>query len=640
MELWADGAHRLHDRVRFTRAGDGLVAAEAQSLSEADDRLFPPRPILAVSTAVFRDGRALIARRAKAPWRGAFSLPGGVVEIGETLVAAAARELAEEVGVEAEIVGFVRHVEPIHREGERVRAHFVIAVFAARWRRGEPAPQRRGRRDRLGRSPRSRRPADDAGTARHSRCAAGLVAMSARALALMLALAQGAPAAKPPPTPPTPSPSPKPRRGAALRGGSAAARRDDGRARLSCATSARTATAQDSATKSRADRGRPAPAGGEGPARRRLQPRLRRLPADLPRLHLQRPRRPSPTISPRAEARARRSPRATAAASGFYSPGAGMSAATPERVGPGGGVGVACVAPARTALVAGAIGRGAAGAARRRSPPASARRGRRWRPRRAPARRPRRGRARRARRAATSPTGCKPLGVDAREPARRARRRRRAGRRRRDRAWCRPRRWRRAGPCRPRRIIAARGSSGPPAKRGRLQANADGAGAARHPSAWRRDGARARRHLGSSAERLRLGGARRGGLDDALFSLEGRASGGAARAQARRRTPGGSPRSAPPRPRRGRATWGRGAGRRRRRRGPRGSGCCRHRRGRQGWRSRRSFNDPEMRGGRPAARRPPRHRRPYGRRGGNARAPAVRSAGTAAGPAPARLRRG
>ena len=109
-------------------------------MSEADERLYPTRPILAVSTAVFRDGRALIARRAKAPWLGAFSLPGGVVEAGETLAQAAARELAEEVGVEAEPLGFVLHVEPIHREGARVRAHYVIAVFAARWRRGEPRP--------------------------------------------------------------------------------------------------------------------------------------------------------------------------------------------------------------------------------------------------------------------------------------------------------------------------------------------------------------------------------------------------------------------------------------------------------------------------------------------------------------------
>lgn len=107
-------------------------------MSGADDRLFPARPILAVSTAVFRDGRVLLARRARAPWAGAFSLPGGVVEVGETLEAAAARELMEEVGVEAEIAGFVDHVQPISREGARVRAHYVIAVFAARWRRGEP----------------------------------------------------------------------------------------------------------------------------------------------------------------------------------------------------------------------------------------------------------------------------------------------------------------------------------------------------------------------------------------------------------------------------------------------------------------------------------------------------------------------
>lgn len=114
--------------------------SEVSALSEVPaDRLYPPRPILAVSTAVFRDGRVLIARRARAPWRGAFSLPGGVVEIGETLEAAAQRELLEEVGVTAEIVGFVRHVEPIHREGLSVKAHFVIVVMKGLWRAGEPA---------------------------------------------------------------------------------------------------------------------------------------------------------------------------------------------------------------------------------------------------------------------------------------------------------------------------------------------------------------------------------------------------------------------------------------------------------------------------------------------------------------------
>jgi 8-oxo-dGTP diphosphatase len=103
-----------------------------------NDRLFPARPVLAVSAALFRQGRVLIIRRARAPLTGHFSLPGGGVEIGETLAAALARELMEEVGVEAEIVGFNRHVEAIAYEGERVRTHFVIASFVARWISGEP----------------------------------------------------------------------------------------------------------------------------------------------------------------------------------------------------------------------------------------------------------------------------------------------------------------------------------------------------------------------------------------------------------------------------------------------------------------------------------------------------------------------
>jgi 8-oxo-dGTP diphosphatase len=103
-----------------------------------NDRLFPARPILAVSVAVFRQGRVLIARRARAPLIGHFSLPGGGVEAGETLVTAIARELMGEVGVEAEIMAFNRHVEVIIPEEDRVRAHFVIASFVARWTSGEP----------------------------------------------------------------------------------------------------------------------------------------------------------------------------------------------------------------------------------------------------------------------------------------------------------------------------------------------------------------------------------------------------------------------------------------------------------------------------------------------------------------------
>jgi 8-oxo-dGTP diphosphatase len=101
-------------------------------------RLYPTRPFLAVSIAVFRAGRVLLASRTKPPLDMLFTLPGGLVEPGETLPEAALRELAEEVGVEAAIVGFNDHVEFIERDPDgRVRHHFVIASFAARWRAGE-----------------------------------------------------------------------------------------------------------------------------------------------------------------------------------------------------------------------------------------------------------------------------------------------------------------------------------------------------------------------------------------------------------------------------------------------------------------------------------------------------------------------
>jgi 8-oxo-dGTP diphosphatase len=103
-----------------------------------NDKLFPGRPVLAVSAAVFRRGRVLIIRRARAPLIGHFSLPGGRVEAGEMLAAALARELIEEVGVEAEIIAFNRHAEAITYEGERLRMHFVIASFVAHWTAGEP----------------------------------------------------------------------------------------------------------------------------------------------------------------------------------------------------------------------------------------------------------------------------------------------------------------------------------------------------------------------------------------------------------------------------------------------------------------------------------------------------------------------
>ena len=104
-----------------------------------DERLSPVRPVLAASVAVFRDGRVLLASRGKPPWIGLFSLPGGHVEAGETLGEAALRELQEEVGVKAKLIGLVTPIELIEREADgRVKHHIVIAAHAARWVSGEP----------------------------------------------------------------------------------------------------------------------------------------------------------------------------------------------------------------------------------------------------------------------------------------------------------------------------------------------------------------------------------------------------------------------------------------------------------------------------------------------------------------------
>lgn len=101
-------------------------------------RLYPTRPFLAASVAVLRDARVMLAARGRPPLDNVFSLPGGVVETGESLAEAALRELREETGVEADLIGFLGPIEYLDLdEAGRVRHHFVICAHAARWRSGD-----------------------------------------------------------------------------------------------------------------------------------------------------------------------------------------------------------------------------------------------------------------------------------------------------------------------------------------------------------------------------------------------------------------------------------------------------------------------------------------------------------------------
>lgn len=104
-----------------------------------DSRQYPPRPILAVSVELRNGSRVLLVRRSRAPLAAFWSFPGGVVEIGERLHEAAAREVREETGLEIEVGDLINRAEIIrHDDDGRINHHFVILVFAGRHISGEP----------------------------------------------------------------------------------------------------------------------------------------------------------------------------------------------------------------------------------------------------------------------------------------------------------------------------------------------------------------------------------------------------------------------------------------------------------------------------------------------------------------------
>ncbi|BAE50233.1 NUDIX hydrolase [Paramagnetospirillum magneticum] len=102
-------------------------------------REYPNHPLPGVLALVERDGRLLMVRRGKEPDRGKWGFPGGLVEVGETLAAAALRELAEETGLAARARGVVDVFEVISPdEAGRIRYHYVLNVVRCVDPVGEP----------------------------------------------------------------------------------------------------------------------------------------------------------------------------------------------------------------------------------------------------------------------------------------------------------------------------------------------------------------------------------------------------------------------------------------------------------------------------------------------------------------------
>ena len=103
-------------------------------------RKFPKQPLVGVGGVVIHRERALLIRRGSEPLKGEWSIPGGLVELGEDLTVAVQRELKEETGLDVEPLECVRVFDRIMREGARVKYHYVIVDYLCRRKSGRLRP--------------------------------------------------------------------------------------------------------------------------------------------------------------------------------------------------------------------------------------------------------------------------------------------------------------------------------------------------------------------------------------------------------------------------------------------------------------------------------------------------------------------
>jgi len=111
----------------------------AKTVSGSDDRRYPVRPVAGVGIVVWREDKLLLVKRGNPPRKGEWGLPGGVQQLGETIMQAAVREAREETGLDIMPLGIVTAIDALTQDEQgEVEFHYTIIEIAAETSEGNP----------------------------------------------------------------------------------------------------------------------------------------------------------------------------------------------------------------------------------------------------------------------------------------------------------------------------------------------------------------------------------------------------------------------------------------------------------------------------------------------------------------------